>query len=158
MQFPNQIYNICLCGNIGHGKTSFMDYLIQQTHSFSDENEDLRYTDIHEMERDRGISIKAQPMSFLLPDSKGKSFLFNVIDTPGHVDFIDEVCAGLKLCDSAALIIDCVDGVLLNTQRIIKLLISSNIPFIVILNKIDRFYALVSLIFKASHGISSTAR
>lgn len=90
------------------------------------------------MERDRGISIKAMPMSLLMADSKSKSYLVNILDTPGHVDFVDEVAASLRLSDGAVLVVDAVEGVMLTTERLIKEMMKDQIPFILVVNKIDR--------------------
>ncbi|KAK4116291.1 P-loop containing nucleoside triphosphate hydrolase protein [Canariomyces notabilis] len=135
MNFPEQIRNIALAGHLHHGKTAFMDMLVLETHAITDRlekrtgkkrDEQLRYTDVHVVERDRGVSIKASPMSLVLPSTKGKSHLFNIIDTPGHVDFVDEVAASFRL----------VDGV--NTEQIIKHAVLEDIPLTLIVNKMDR--------------------
>lgn len=90
-------------------------------------------------EQERQLSIKSSPMSFILPDSRGKSFLVNVMDTPGHVNFIDEVTAACRLSDGVAVIVDAVDGVMLNTERAIKQAAMAKVPVTLIINKIDRF-------------------
>jgi U5 small nuclear ribonucleoprotein component len=71
----------------------------------------LLYTDTHILEQQRGISLKSSPMSFVLQNSKQKSFLVNMIDTPGHVNFLDEVTNSLRLVDGAILVVDAVEGV-----------------------------------------------
>ena len=84
MGHPDLIRNIAVVGHLHHGKTSLVDMLVTQTHDVSwDVESGERYTDIHELERDRGVSIKTMPMSFVLQDLKGKSHLLNVLDTPG---------------------------------------------------------------------------
>jgi U5 small nuclear ribonucleoprotein component len=139
MQYPSLIRNIALVGHLHHGKTSFMDMLIRSTHDIpSDIEKETRYTDVHMLERERGLSIKAMPMTFLLPNAKGKSHLFNIIDTPGHVNFSDEVTAGLALADGAILVVDVVEGLMVNTERLIKQLVESKTPFVLVINKIDR--------------------
>lgn len=80
----------------------------------------LRYTDTLLMEVQRGVSIKASPITVLLPDTRDKSYLFNVIDTPGHVNFSDEVTAAIRLADGVCLVVDASEGVMLNTERIVK--------------------------------------
>ncbi|GAP88711.1 putative elongation factor 2 [Rosellinia necatrix] len=147
MNFPDQIRNIALCGHLHHGKTAFMDMLVLETHNIADRlekrmgkkrDEQLRYTDTHIMERDRGLSIKAAPMSLVLQSTKGKSHLFNIIDTPGHVNFVDEVAASLRLVDGLAIVVDVVEGVQVNTEQIIKHAVLENIPMTLIINKMDR--------------------
>ncbi|OTB05110.1 hypothetical protein M426DRAFT_143596 [Hypoxylon sp. CI-4A] len=147
MNFPDQIRNIALAGDLHHGKTAFMDMLVLETHDITDRlekrqgrkrDEQLRYTDTHVVERERGVSVKAAPMSLVLQSTKGKSHLFNIIDTPGHVNFVDEVAAALRLVDGVALIVDVVEGVQVNTEQIIKHAVLEDIPMTLIINKMDR--------------------
>ncbi|XDG08774.1 hypothetical protein ABKA04_008389 [Annulohypoxylon sp. FPYF3050] len=147
MNFPDQIRNIALAGDLHHGKTAFMDMLVLETHDITDRldkrqgrkrDEQLRYTDTHVVERERGVSVKAAPMSLVLQSTKGKSHLFNIIDTPGHVNFVDEVAASLRLVDGVALVVDVVEGVQVNTEQIIKHAVLEDIPMTLIINKMDR--------------------
>lgn len=142
----DNIRNLAIVGHLHHGKTSFVDCLVEQTHNikwnsteaFEDETNSKRYTDISKLERDRGLSVKAQPMSLLLQDLRGKSYVMNIIDTPGHVDFIGEVASSLRLADGAVILVDAVEGLMINTERVIKMLIESRTPFFLVVNKIDR--------------------
>ncbi|KAI0383439.1 P-loop containing nucleoside triphosphate hydrolase protein [Hypomontagnella monticulosa] len=147
MNFPDQIRNVALAGDLHHGKTAFMDMLVLETHDIVDRlekrtgrkrDEQLRYTDTHVVERERGVSVKAAPMSLVLQSTKGKSHLFNIIDTPGHVNFVDEVAAALRLVDGVALVVDVVEGVQVNTEQIIKHAVLEDIPMTLIINKMDR--------------------
>ncbi|KAF1993811.1 P-loop containing nucleoside triphosphate hydrolase protein [Amniculicola lignicola CBS 123094] len=147
MNFPEQVRNVALAGQLHHGKTAFMDMLVMETHDLQDRldqrkgrrtDEQLRYTDVHTIERKRGISIKAAPMTLVLPDGSGKSQLLNIIDTPGHVDFIDEVAVSLRLVDAVVLVVDVVEGVQINTERVIKHAMLEDLPLVLVVNKIDR--------------------
>ena len=147
MNFPDQIRNVALAGHLHHGKTAFMDMLVMETHDIADRldkrvgknrDEMLRYTDVHLLERERGISIKSAPMSLVLPSSKGKSHLLNIIDTPGHVNFVDEVATAARLVDGICLVVDVVEGVQINTEQIIKHAVLEDIPLTLIVNKLDR--------------------
>lgn len=106
-------------GHLHSGKTLLADMLVEATHpslqTLNPESErHLRYTDTRLDEQERGISIKSVPVSLVLEDSAGKSFLCNVVDTPGHVNFSDELTAGLRLADAAVLVVDAAEGVMVS--------------------------------------------
>jgi len=167
MNFPDQMRNIALAGNLHHGKTALMDMLVLETHNIAHRlehrtgkkrDEQLRYTDVTIVERERGVSAKAAPMSLVLQSTKGKSHLLNIIDTPGHVNFVDEVAAALRLVDGVALVVDVVEGVGVNTEKIIKHAILEGLPLVLILNKMDRLIIELRLppvdaYFKLKHVI-----
>ena len=140
MDTPDLIRNVSLCGHLHHGKTTFCDALIEQTHPGigSIESKDLRYTDTLFTEIERGVTIKAQPFTILLPDTKGKNYLLNIMDTPGHVNFSDEVTAAFRISDGCVLFVDAAEGVMLNTERLIKHAILEKLPITLCINKIDR--------------------
>lgn len=118
MSNPALVRNVALVGHLQHGKTVFMDMLVEQTHHMStfDVNSEkhLRYTDTRIDEQERRISIKAVPMTLVLEDGNSKSYLCNVMDTPGHVNFSDEMTAALRLADGAVLIVDAAEGVMVS--------------------------------------------
>jgi U5 small nuclear ribonucleoprotein component len=167
MNFPEQTRNIALAGHLHHGKTAFMDMLVLETHDITDRldrrvgkkrDEALRYTDVHVLERERGISIKAAPMSLVLQSTKGKSHLLHIVDTPGHVNFVDEVAAAFRLVDGVCLVVDVVEGVQINTEQIIKHAVLEDIPLTLIINKMDRLILELKLppkdaYFKLKHVV-----
>lgn len=167
MSFPEQTRNVAIAGHLHHGKTAFMDMLVLETHDIADRmdrrsgkksDEQLRYTDVHLVERQRGVSIKAAPMSLVLPSTKGKSHLVNIIDTPGHVNFVDEVATSLRLVDGVCLVVDVVEGVQINTEKIIKHAVLEDIPLTLIINKVDRLILELKLppkdaYFKLKHVV-----
>ena len=167
MNFPEGIRNIAFAGHLHHGKTALMDMLVMQTHDLSErlakrtgrkQDEQLRYTDVHILERERGLSIKAAPMSLVLQGTRGKSYLFNILDTPGHVNFVDEVAASLRLVDGVVLAVDVVEGVQINAEKIIKYAILEDLPLILVINKMDRLILELKLpptdaYFKLKHVI-----
>lgn len=149
MSNPVLVRNVALVGHLHHGKTLFMDMLVEQTHEMKtlDPNSEkhLRYTDTRIDEQERQISIKAVPMSLVLEDSNQKSFLCNIMDTPGHVNFSDEMTAALRLADGAVLIVDAVEGVMVNTERAIRHALQDRIPIVVVINKVDRLITELKL-------------
>ncbi|KAI5205603.1 hypothetical protein AUEXF2481DRAFT_105086 [Aureobasidium subglaciale EXF-2481] len=167
MNFPTQIRNVALAGHLHHGKTAFMDMLVMQTHDIQekldkrkgrDRDEQLRYTDTHLLERERGVSIKTGPMSLVLPATKGKSHLINMLDTPGHVNFADEVAASLRLIDGVVLIVDVVEGVQVQTEMVIKHAVLNHLPLVLVVNKMDRLILELKLppadaYFKLKHVV-----
>ena len=149
MDTPDLIRNVALCGHLHHGKTSFCDALIEQTHPSvgTSYTKDLRYTDTLFTEVERGVTIKTQPFTVLLPDTRGKSYLLNVMDTPGHVNFSDEVTAAFRISDGCVLFVDAAEGVMLNTERLVKHAILEKLPITLCINKGRLFCLLVCFFF-----------
>lgn len=142
---PERIRNVAVVGNLHTGKTSFIDALVLETHpevTTSERNlqelKPLRFLDTHVLERNRGMSIFAHPMTLLLPDSGDKSHVINVLDSPGHPDFDDEAQAMLDAADGALLVIDITEGLTKRDKRYITSIVKRNLPLVVVLNKIDR--------------------
>ncbi|XP_044763809.1 116 kDa U5 small nuclear ribonucleoprotein component [Coccinella septempunctata] len=140
MDNTSLIRNVALIGHLHHGKTTFVDCLIRQTHPGYQDNEEknLRYTDTLFTEQERGCSIKSTPVTLLLQDIKNKSYLMNIFDTPGHVNFSDEVTAAMRLCDGVVIFVDAAEGVMLNTERLLKHAVQEQMQITVCINKIDR--------------------
>ena len=162
MRFPEFTRNIAVAGHLHHGKTSLLDMLVLQTHDITFKNrkqiEDFRYTDVHTLSRERALSVKATPITLLLKSSKGKNFGFNLIDTPGHVNFVDEVAAGVRLSDGVLLVVDAAEGVMVNTEHIIRHCASEGLKIVLVINKIDRLILELKLpptdaYFKLKHTI-----
>ena len=167
MNFPDQVRNVALAGHLHHGKTTFMDMLVSQTHDINrrldskqgrTRDPQLRYTDTHPLERDRGLSIKAAPMTLVLPGTTGKSHLLNLLDTPGHVNFADEVAASLRLADGLVLVVDVVEGVQVQTEQVIKHAVLEGLPIVLVVNKMDRLILELKLppadaYFKLKHVV-----
>lgn len=167
MNYPEQIRNVAFAGHLHHGKTALMDMLVLETHDISDRleqrmgkkrDEQLRYTDVHLLERERGLSVKTAPMSLVLQNTKGKSHLINILDTPGHVNFVDEVASSLRLVDGVVLVVDVVEGVQVNAEQIIKYAVLEDLPLTLVVNKMDRLILELKLppsdaYFKLKHVI-----
>ena len=167
METPALIRNIALVGQMHCGKTSFIDTLVRETHKFPDSHEferfwagarQPRFCDSRIDEQKRGISIKSHPIAFVLSASSGKSYLLNVIDTPGHVNFSDEGTCALRGCDGAVVCVDAVEGLMLCTQRSIRYCLMEGIPMLLNITKIDRLVVELKLpppdaFFKLRHVI-----
>ncbi|CAI5757851.1 unnamed protein product [Candida verbasci] len=134
---PERIRNVSILGNTGSGKTSLIDQLIYYTHKVDKKKKNLRYLDNHKLEIDREMSIKASSITLLLPDVRDKSHVINIIDTPGHVDFNDEVLATLHGVEGVILVLDAVEGLTTRDEILIHEIVKLNLPITLILNKID---------------------
>ncbi|KAJ3874831.1 P-loop containing nucleoside triphosphate hydrolase protein [Lentinula edodes] len=137
--FPEMIRNVAVVGHLHHGKTALLDMLVFETHKLDwDADKPTRYTDTHVLSREREISIKSSPMSLILSTTAGKSHLIHLIDTPGHVNFMDEVASAIRLVDGILLVVDVVEGLMVGTEAIIRHAIQENIKITLVVNKIDR--------------------
>ena len=159
MQTPALIRNIALLGQFHHGKTSFADLLVQATHEQEWEPaKEVRYADSRKDEQERHLSIKSNVLSLVLDDLKEKSYFLNVVDTPGHVNFTDEATAGIRSVDGAVVIVDAIEGVMLNTERLLKQAVAARLPITLVINKMDRLILELKLppadaYFKLIHTI-----
>lgn len=142
MGTPELIRNVAVVGHLHHGKTALVDTLIYETHHTRHETRSndrlMRYTDSRIDEQTREISIKMTPVSLVLQNLKGKSYLVNLMDTPGHLNFADEVTASLQMADGCLLCVDAVEGVMLGTEQIIKQALLQRVPLALCITKIDR--------------------
>ena len=124
MKFPDLIRNVGIVGHLHHGKTSLIYLFVKETHlKYWKLNKEHRYTDSRKDEQERLISIKSKPISLILPTTSGKSYLLNIFDTPGHVNFSDEICCALRICDGVVLVVDAIEGMMLGTERLIAYLV-----------------------------------
>jgi U5 small nuclear ribonucleoprotein component len=159
MDHPQLIRNVAIVGDLHHGKTLFMDLLIQQTQLKKwDPSKEKRYTDTRKDEQERMVSIKSTPISLVLPSSKGKSYLFNLMDTPGHVNYLDEATAALQVSDGAVIVVDAIEGVMMNTENLLKQALKVNVQLTLVINKVDRLIIELKLppvdaYFKLLHTI-----
>lgn len=147
MDSSELIRNVTLCGHLHHGKTCFVDCLIEQTHPEIRKRDDmdLRYTDILFTEQERGVGIKSTPVTMVLPDSRGKSYLFNIMDTPGHINFSDEVTSSMRISDGIVLFIDAAEGMMLNAERLLKHAVQERMAITICINKVDRLIGELKL-------------
>jgi U5 small nuclear ribonucleoprotein component len=172
-----------IVGHLHAGKTTFIDMLLEQTlrnkwdpTRSSKNSQDTgggfpRYTDALETEQSRQMSLVSTPLTTIIPDTRGKSYVITMMDCPGHANFHDESVAALRAVDGAVIVVDAVEGIMMHTQMLVRHAISEGLPLTLLINKVDRliielklpprdcYYKLLHLIesinelvAQASHG------